>query len=364
VKVVHLTTLHAHDDVRIWHKEVRTLAAAGFETVLLARVEGRSIAEGVAVLPIGVVAIRTGVVGLVQRLRQALRAALRERGDVYHLHDPELVFVGFALKLRRKQVVYDAHEDTPQEVVDLDPRGGLRAQALGRAWATVLGAAGRVFDAVVAATPRIAERFPSTKTVLVRNFPIVSEGSARMRQSDRPLEVAYVGGLSEARGVRTIVEAMSLVRADATLVLAGPPQPPPFLDELRGLAGWQRVRYEGVVPRGAAESLLGRARAGIVAFHPDPTQVDALPNKLFEYMAAGIPVIASDFPLWREFADGCGVFVDPRDPAAVAGAIDRLLASPDDAEELGARGAERVRTQHNWNQEAERLLALYARLSR
>src|SRR5215210_7094187 len=312
-------------------KECRTLAAAGFETVLLAPVDEAFEAHGVTVRPVGVVEIRLGIPALARRLRRALRAALRERADLYHLHDPELVLVGYALKVRGRRVIYDAHEDTPREVVSLAPQSGLRVRLLGRAWAIVLAVAGRWFDGVVAATPAIAAHFPGKKTALVRNYALLSDAAVTgSPERPWPPEVVYVGGLSEPRGVRVLVEAIRLV-PDVTLVLAGPPQPQSFLDELSATPGWQRVRYEGQVSRERVATLLAQARAGLVVFRPDVTHVDALPNKLFEYMAAGLPVVASGFPLWRKLAEGCAVFVDPTSPQAVADAIGWLLAHPEEA---------------------------------
>ena len=109
-----------------------------------------------------------------------------------------------------------------------------------------------------------------------------------------------------------------------------------------------------------------QARVGLVLCHPAPNYLEALPNKLFETMAAGVPVVASDFPLWRGLVQGsgCGIVVDPLDASAVARAIRRLLENPEQAEAMGRRGQEAVRMRYNWAGEAEKLLALYRGLGR
>ena len=354
-----MTTLHPAHDVRILGKECRTLAAAGHEVHLAAPVAEEETVDGVAIEPLGYVEIQTGPVGLRRRLGAALAAARSSGAELFHLHDPELLPVALRLKASGARVVYDAHEDTPVEVATLGD-GGLAARGLGLGWTAGLAVLGRAVDAVVAATPRVAERFPAGKTVVVRNFPRLEEAESfgGPPLAGRPPELVYLGGVTADRGAREIVQAVELV-PEATVVLAGRVQPPALAQELRH----DRVQLAGWLDRAGVAEALRRARAGLLVLHPRRAYVDALPVKLFEYMAAGIPFVASDFPLWRALADGCGLFVDPRDPQAIAAAMGRLLADPDEAARLGAHGRELVEERYNWEQESGQLLALYERLS-
>ena len=95
--------------------------------------------------------------------------------------------------------------------------------------------------------------------------------------------------------------------------------------------------------------------------HPKPNYVESQPVKLYEYMTAGLPVIASDFPYWRRIVDeaGCGLLVDPKDPEAIADAIEWLWRNPEEAEEMGKRGREAVFARYNWRAEVPKLLGLY-----
>jgi glycosyltransferase involved in cell wall biosynthesis len=82
-------------------------------------------------------------------------------------------------------------------------------------------------------------------------------------------------------------------------------------------------------------------------------------------MALGLPVIASNFPLYRDLVEGngCGLCVDPLDECAIAAAIDQLITNPAEAEAMGQRGREAARTRYNWDTEAAKLLSLYALLA-
>ena len=114
-----------------------------------------------------------------------------------------------------------------------------------------------------------------------------------------------------------------------------------------------------MLSRSEVAALLARASVGLVLFHPIRNYVNAQPNKMFEYMAAGLPVIASDFPLWWTIikSTGCGLLADPLDPAAIAKAMVWVLRHPTEAAEMGQRGQRAVAEKYNWERQADRLIA-------
>jgi hypothetical protein len=298
-----------------------------------------------------------------------LRAVQKARPDVAHFHDPELIPVGLALKLSGIKVIYDVHEDVPRQILTKYYLPAVFRKPAAWFMEAVEWIAGRCFDAIVPATPKIAVRFPADKTVVVQNFPILEELVAPepLPYEQRPPHFAYVGGITRARGAREMVEAIGRVSSgEARLRLAGAFSPKNLQSEIKALPGWDKVDFLGWADRRQVAGLLGNVRAGLVLFHPGPNHCSAQPNKMFEYMAAGLPVIASDFPLWRQIVDGagCGLLVDPLDPVAIADAMQWILEHPAGAEAMGRRGRQAVEEKYNWEREAEKLIGLYERLMR
>jgi glycosyltransferase involved in cell wall biosynthesis len=289
---------------------------------------------------------------------------------VYHFHDPELIPLGLLLAARGKTVVYDIHEDAPADMLHKDyiPRR-LRRPLM---WSVrkLEDAACRRFSGLITATPTIAERFYliNANTAVVHNYPILDEiaPNVDLPWNKRPPAVAYIGSISERRGIREILRALALLPSPrpAEMMLAGPFSPHGLLTELQELPGWARVQYLGVLDRPAIANLLSRVRLGLLVLQPEPNFVNAMPIKLFEYMAAGIPVIASNFPLWRQIIGdaGCGLLVDPQDPQAIARAIEYLLRHDAEAEAMGRRGRKAASELYNWNSEERVLLKFYSDL--
>ena len=194
-------------------------------------------------------------------------------------------------------------------------------------------------------------------------------GSVRGRSYEgRPEVIAYVGGITAIRGIREMVEAIELLprTSSVKLVLVGDFKPKELEKDVNLLPGWNRVDFKGIQSRKEVARLLAMSRIGLVLFHPVPNHINAQPNKLFEYMSAGIPVIASDFPLWREIVGGaqCGLLVDPMNPEQIAEAIQWMLGHPDEAEAMGKRGLTAVQSHFNWESESKKLLDIYSELSK
>jgi glycosyltransferase involved in cell wall biosynthesis len=299
--------------------------------------------------------------------RDLYRAAVRERADVYHLHDPELLWVGALLKLRGFRVIYDVHEDVPKQVMSKHWIPRWARPLVAKAVLLVERVAAHIVDGIVAATPSIARKFPPEKTVVVQNFPEASfrrlDGAGP--RAERTGAFVYTGGLMEVQGVREMAQAFALLPEGMTGTVAGTFHPAALEKEIADLPGWRRVRFLGQVPRAAIVDAIDDARAGLVLNHPTLNYVDAYSTKMFEYMARGLPVVCSNFPLWAEIVGGaeCGIAVDPRSPAAIADAIRTLNEDPALARRLGENGQRAIAERYNWEAQLRKLEALYRQVA-
>jgi glycosyltransferase involved in cell wall biosynthesis len=365
-RIRHLTSVHSIRDPRIFHKECKSLASAGHDVGLVAVHERAEIIDGVKIVP---VARAEGRLDRMLRVGwRVYRAARRERADVYHFHDPELLWVGVLLKLGGATVIYDVHEDVPKQIMGKHWIPGWARPLISRAVAIVEQVGARIVDGIVAATPSIAAKFPPHKTVVVQNFPEASFARADDAQrpfSERSDAFVYAGGLMEIQGVREMATAFALLPEGMTGTVAGTFYPATLEAEIAALPGWTRVRYLHQVPRAEVVQAMRDARAGLVLNHPTVNYIDAYPTKMFEYMALGLPVVCSNFPLWTEIVRGadCGVAVDPRDPEAIAAAITALGDDPELARRLGENGRRAIAERFNWEAEVAKLEALYRQVA-
>lgn len=368
-KIAHLTSVHPRYDTRIFLKMCTSLAKIPDYEVYLILADDLpdEVKNGVTIVSVGK---PTGgrISRMIRTASKVYRKAVDLDCDLYHLHDPELLPIGMMLKCKGKKVIYDVHEDVPKQTLSKHYLPVMIRQPLAWMIGAVEWIGVKVFDAIVPATPKIAKRFSAHKTVSIQNFPLLNElaGCLQTPYLKRPESFVYIGDITLIRGAREMVCAVWYLKtiANARLLLGGDFTPAMLHNELKELDGWPLVDYRGYLSRQQVADLLSNARAGLVILHPIINYLDSYPVKMFEYMSAGLPVIASDFPLWRRIIDdaGCGLLVDPMKPEAIATAMRWILEHPAEAEEMGKRGRSTVERVYNWESEAAKLKGMYNKL--
>jgi glycosyltransferase involved in cell wall biosynthesis len=173
--------------------------------------------------------------------------------------------------------------------------------------------------------------------------------------------------MSEERGSVELVRSFgsSQFPSDWGALVAGTTTPHGLLAELSQEPGWERVDFRGQLAPLEARDLLRQGRVGLVTFQRNAAQLESLPTKMFEYFAEGLPVIASDFPLWRGIIEehDCGLLVDETDPDSIAAAVRRYAEDPDLLARHGRNARAAAEGALNWEHEEERLVRAYDELT-
>ncbi len=366
MNICHLTSVHSPSDTRIFLKECRSLQKNGHHVTLVAPQIGDTVVDDIHVIGFSPVANR--FLRMLVHPWKVWGLAVIQKADVYHFHDPELIPVGLFLKMLSKPVIYDVHESSAADISSKSYLPFLiRRPAALLVW-LFERIGGYVFDGIIAATPFIAEPFPKSKTEIVQNFPIIGELTDTIERFDYPGEdrIIYMGSLSDIRGIVELIEALELLPhgCHTKLVLVGRFSDTIFERKLKAMPGWGRVEYHTWQERKKLSRLMYRCRLGLILLHPAPNHYNAYPNKLFEYMSCGLPVLASDFPLWRRIVIGCGCgrLVDPTDPQKIAEGITWFICHPRESLAMGKAGQKAIQEKYHWGIEEAKLISFYRKM--
>ena len=364
VKVCHITSVHQPGDARIFLKECTTLAAAGFEVSLVYCTNGqREEKTSNNVRLIGVPRAGNGRFSrMVKDTRAVIDAGLKTGATVFHFHDPELIPHAIRLYKKGYTVFYDAHEDLPLQIMSKHYLPGFIRSTVAAIMRLMETWMSKRVSGIIAATPSIGTKFKRTQpnTEVIFNFPRLDELLVKDIPFDqRENALCYIGGIMKTRGIVELIDAMDGL--SYPLHLCGSFSPESLRNEVINKPGWQRVQEHGFLNRKGVLDILTRSKIGIVTLLPSPNYIDAYPVKMFEYMAAGLAVVASDFPLWREIVTSaeCGINVDPGDPSAIHRAIETLLKDDEQCRKFGENGQRAVIEKYNWEQEGNKLVQFY-----
>lgn len=363
-RICHVTSVHPANDVRVFHKECVSLAKQ-YEVYLIAPNISDDILHGVH--RVGV-ALPQSRIKRQFKLKKVLQKAFEVDAAIYHLHDPELLPLGLKLRKRGKIVIFDSHEDVPMQILTKEYLPHWCRKPLSIIYACYERFFLKRYSALITVTPSILERLVTIneRSVMVTNYPAYKELPPHQPNNDGTHYICFAGGVDERYMHEYVIE--SLQYTSARYLLAGECFIPSYFKKLQSLPQWERVDYQGILPPEKVMDLYTKADVGIVLLDYSPNvgyhkgTLGVL--KMFEYMMAGIPVIATDLELWKEIIEGnnCGICINPHNIHSIADAINRLISDPEMSRQMGENGQRAVKEKYNWATQEEILWGLYHNL--
>lgn len=362
MRICHVTSVHPATDGRIFRKECCSLAKKYDTTLIAPNVEDREL-NGVHIK--GVVLPQSRIKRMIS-LGRVYAKMLEVNADIYHFHDPELIPLGTRIKKEKgKMVIFDSHEDVALQISEKEWIPAIIRKPLQSLYERFERRNLRRYCALISVTPSIVERLSTINpnTYMVTNYPIYSCQEAPREFGNN---ICFAGGISAQWMHEEILDAIATI--DVRYLLAGRTDRDDYLQRLQCKVSWNKVDYFGVIPHDKVAELMNRSIAGMVlndyvanvGYH-----VGSLGNtKLFENMMCGIPVIATDFDLWKAIIDTyhCGICVNPHDIPSITCAIEYLLLHPEEARQMGDNGRRAVQEKYNWASQESVLFELYDNL--
>lgn len=363
-KVCHMTSAHRNNDTRIFYKECVSLARAGYEVYLVANGESFD-KQNVHVIGIGEPP-NSRIKRMLFKAKSVYKAAVNINADIYHLHDPELLPYALKLKKRGKKVIFDSHEDYGLLISE--------KEWIPKAFRSIMASIYEVYekyicrkiDGVVVCyhwtEERLREYCKNTKMIL--NYPILKENSEMTSVDYSKRAVSFAGGISVQwchKEVLLALNKLSGIRYELAGKLVGQ-----YGIDLTKMKEWSLVNYHGLIPMDKvftdvyANSSIGMALLDYIPLCKG--KVGNLSNtKFFEYMYMGLPLICTDFDLWKEIIikENCGICVCPHDVDEIAEAINYLINNPEVARRMGQNGRRAIINKYNWGSEEKKLFELY-----
>jgi glycosyltransferase involved in cell wall biosynthesis len=363
-------TSKVSNDVRVFGKECVSLAKAGYKVYLISPNAKDAVVDGVQI--IGVPYSHSDTFSRLFILPRLLyKCALKVDADIYHFNDPASLFYGYKLKLRGKKVIFDSFEDHPTLILEYRRIPLFIKKIISKIYTWYENRMCSKFDGIIMCYHWTQERLSKIchNNQLIFNFPIIKEEKKNIvnHSNEHGFSLCYAGLLSEMWNIESIVLSLSKLNG-VSLNLAGHGGIQ-LVKRLEGLEVWSRVNYLGKISHDKVHELIySRSNVGIALLDYIPLTKGNIGNlsnnKLFEYMLAGLPVICTDFILWKEIIEKnqCGICIPPKNEEALSNAISFLIENPAIAKSMGENGRKCVLERYNWSVEEKKLLSLYDNL--
>ncbi len=362
-KICHITSRHDSFDTRIFYKECRTLKNK-YSVVLLAPNASSAMNDGIEITGFQYTAGKN-----ISNLFRILRTALKQKAELYHIHDPELLPVAWLLRtFFGKKIIYDVHENYYESLIE--HQASKLTQRLFRffdRWAA------KNCALILAESSYISIYQGRARNLsVIENFCDVAALkpylSFNRTNSNR---MVYIGTIHEHRGAIVMLEVLNNLRArglDIKLDMIGKITDPGLMKRIEALPFYSKIKNEiswhGPLNISESYHIAEKSFVGLCLIEPLPNHLESYPTKLFEYMAVGLPIVATNISLYRSVVERreCGLCAAYDDIPAIADIIGKIYTDKALLQSFSERGPQVVISNYNWASEKNILLDFYQKV--
>ena len=363
-KICHITSVHPRFDSRIFYKECTSLQSNGFDVHLIVA-DGKQdqIVNHINIWDVAKTETSMTRLSRILFIPSKIRTKIDElKPSIIHFHDPELMPLAIKLQTDGYKVIGDFHEDVPLQILTKPYLNKFFRLLLSKTINVYQNYVVKKLSKIVTATPTILTKLRVKKSngIVIYNYP------TSIFQSEKKVApkkgICYIGGISYERGFYHASQAATKANVNLTFIGTIHGDDSNFFNTIKRFS--KNVNYQGVLSVKEVPNFLNGFSAGLVTLLPIQSYIDAFPIKLFEYMQAGIPVIASNFPIFKSIIEenDCGICVDPENPTEIANAMKFFNENPQEVIRMGENGRKAINKYYNWGNEEKKLITLYREL--
>lgn len=360
-----MTSAHKRYDTRIFQKECRSLSERGYEVYLIVNDEKKN----EIIDKVNIISTETLIKNRYERFFKSHKLLWKKMQEIdaelYHFHDPDLLPMALKMKKQGKKVIFDSHENVRENIKDKEYIPKVMRKIISAIYSVYENNILKKIDAVIGVTPEqmiLLERIGNNAT-MITNYPEIVN-NVKENQGGTREGICFAGGISPMWLHETILDAIE--GTNIKYKLCGPVEKK-YLEKLEKHKAWKQVEYLGMIKHEEVIKVLNSSIAGIalLKYLNSTGKIGTLGNtKIFEYMRAGIPLIATDFVLWKDIIEkyNCGICVNIENNIEIKKAIKFMIENPIEAQKMGQNGRKIFLSQYNWKTQVEKLFRLYSKI--
>jgi glycosyltransferase involved in cell wall biosynthesis len=367
MKITHLTSAHPRYSTRII-KMCKSLAEnKNNVTLIVADGYGDEYKNGFLIKDVG--KSRGGRISrMTITVSRVYKIAKNLKSDIYHLHDPELINIGLRLKQLGKKVIFDIHENIPLQILDKNYIPKFLRGYVSKFFKYYQNKVLKKFDALILAENSYLNDYANLnkKIEIILNMPDLKILKKFQNTQNHNNEIFHIGNISNERGFDVTIEALRIIKhkiPDVFMHYIGPYNEILLnIDKMNEIK--KNIKLYGRMPLEECLKFSKNSALGISILKPLKNYTLSYSTKVFEYMALGLPVVTSNFKLYRDIVEkyNCGLCVDPSNPQEIAKKIEFIFKNPIESKKMGLNGIKLTKEKFNWEIEKKKLIQLYTTL--